>query len=76
MPWIKPEIENDTEVADTQTMDRMSNDEYREYLENGLIFMDLHDVLHSYITGHPIAANREQLDILIELLQEMRLRFD
>jgi len=75
MPWIKPEIENDTEVADIPTMARMSNDEYREYLENSLIFMDDHDVLRSYITGHPIAANREQLDILIELLQEIRLIF-
>ena len=62
------------EAVDIPTMDVMSPEDYREYLEGGLLYIDHHDILRSVPAGYPIAVNREQLMILIEYLDGMKDR--
>lgn len=64
------------ECVDIPTMYKMSDDEYREFVElngvGGLLYVDHHDVLRSYVADYPLATTREQFDILIEYLQTLR----
>jgi DNA-directed RNA polymerase alpha subunit len=53
-------------------MYKMSDEEYREFLQSeGLFFID-HKALRSSVADYPIATTREQLNILIEELQRRR----
>ena len=61
------------ESYDNPTMRNMTEEQYRRFVQNGeLMYVDHHDVLRSYIADYPLAATREQLDILIEELQKLR----
>ena len=71
MPKIKVTVE-EVECFDIPTMYEMSEDEYRESIDYGLVFVDHHEVLRSHVAGYPIATTREQLDIFIEELQKLR----
>lgn len=57
-------------------MRAMSDDEYRNFIHQdslgGLIYVDHHEVLRSFVADYPLATTREQLDILIEELQRLR----
>lgn len=54
----------------------MSDNEYREFLRQGglggLMYVDHHDVLRSYVADYPLATTLEQFDILIDYLQTLR----
>ena len=67
---------NEIECVDIPTMRGMSDNEYREFLREGelggLMYVDHHDVLRSYVADYPLATTREQFDILIEHLQTLR----
>ncbi|NYZ14226.1 hypothetical protein HL658_16845 [Azospirillum sp. RWY-5-1] len=60
------------ESADIRGMDQMNPEEYRHYVSNHMLYVDHHDILRSHIAGYPMANNKEQLDILIEVLGELR----
>jgi hypothetical protein len=64
------------ECVDIPTMSRMSDDKYLEFLRQGelggLMYVDHHDVLRSYVADYPLATSREQVDILMEYLQTLR----
>ena len=64
------------ECVDIPTMRGMSDAEYREFLSEGglggLMYVDHHDVLRSYVADYPLATTLEQFDILIEYLQTLR----
>jgi hypothetical protein len=60
------------EAIDIRTMDIMSPEDYREYINSGLLRIDHHDVLVSTVAGYPVAANREQLEILIKYLESLK----
>jgi hypothetical protein len=64
------------ECVDIPTMYEMSDSEYREFLREGelggLMYVDHHDVLRSYVADYPIATTLEQFDILIEHLKTLR----
>lgn len=66
----------EVEVVDIPTMYQMSDDEYRDFIHQGglggLMYVDHHDVLRSFVADYPLATTREQLDILIEELQGLR----
>jgi len=62
------------EAADIPTMYKMSGGEYKQYIENELLFVDHHDVLRSQIAQYPLAVTREQLLILIAYLQSLESR--
>lgn len=62
------------DAVDIPTMYRMSEGEYRQYVESELLFVDHHDVLRSQIAQYPLAATREQLEILISYLQSLKSR--
>jgi len=69
----KISITVDIETVDIPTMVKMTNEEYREYLHNdGLVFVDHHDVLRSSAAAYPLATTLEQFDILIDELQKLR----
>lgn len=61
-------------AADIPTMYKMSAGEYKQYIENELLFVDHHDVLRSQIAQYPLAVTREQLLILIAYLQSLESR--
>ncbi len=64
------------ECVDNPTMLGMSDNDYREFLRlgelGGLMYVDHHDVLRSYVADYPLATTREQFDILVEHLQTLR----
>lgn len=62
------------DAADIPTMYKMSAGEYKQYVENELLFVDHHDVLRSQIAQYPLAVTREQLRILISHLQSLESR--
>ena len=64
----------EVEAVDIPTMLEMSDDEYREYLKGGLLFVDHHDVLRSAPAEYPLAATRKQLHMLIQYLQSLENR--
>lgn len=61
--------ETTVEAVGIPTMHEISAEEYREYLSDGLLFVDHHDVLRSVPAEYPLAVTREQLQMLIEHLQ-------
>ena len=61
------------EAVDIPTMTQLSDAEYRTFIrEDGLVFVDHHDVLRSSAAGYPLATTLEQFDILVEELQKLR----
>jgi hypothetical protein len=63
------------EAIDIPTMYRMSEHNYRKFLENGELFwVDHHDVLRSTVAEYPLATTRQQLNLLIEALERCRER--
>lgn len=60
------------ESVDIRGMDQMNPKEYRQYVLDHMLYVDHHDILRSHIAGYPIANNKEQLDILVEVLSELR----
>lgn len=66
-------VKQDVESINIATMERLSIEEYRKYLEDeGLFMVDHHDILRSSCAGYPIALSKEQLDIYISELQNIR----
>ena len=57
-------------------MREMSDSEYREFLREGelggLMYVDHHDVLRSYVADYPLATTLQQFDILIDHLHTQR----
>jgi hypothetical protein len=64
------------ECVDIPTMSGLSDDKYLEFLRlgelGGLMYVDHHDVLRSYVADYPLATSREQFDILMEYSQTLR----
>jgi hypothetical protein len=65
-------FKTDVTAVDIPTMFEMSDDEYRVYAKDGLLFTDHHGVLRSAPARYGIATTREQVDILISVLEELR----
>lgn len=71
-------VPQDIEAVDVQTMAGMSKNQYREYLDGGLLFIDHHEILRSQPAGYPIATTKAQLAELIAFLNsiESKMRAD
>lgn len=65
-----PEIE----VVDIPTMASMPINDYTEYIEDGLFFVDHHDILRALPGAYPIACDQKQLQALIDYLEEIKSR--
>ena len=63
--------EQEVNAVDIHTMAKMSQADYREYLEHSLIYVDHHDILRSMAAGYPIAVTKAQFKILMEYLREL-----
>lgn len=61
----------DVTAADIQTMADMSINEYKEYVEFGLLIVDHHDILRSEPAGYPLATNKEQFKALLSYLKSI-----
>ena len=64
----------DVTAVDIQTMADMTLKDYKEYLRNGLLTVDHHDLLRSEPAGYPMATNKAQLKALMEYLKELEPR--
>lgn len=62
------------DAADIPSMRQMSDSEYRRYVEQELLLVDHHDVLRSAVAQYPLAVTREQMKILISVLQGLTAR--
>lgn len=60
------------DVIDIPSMLESSAEEYRDYIEPYLFFVDHHDVLRATQGEYPIAATADQVDILINYLQQVK----
>lgn len=58
-------------AVDIATMADMSMAEYAEYLRDGLLFVDHHDVLRSQPAGYPLAVTKEQFNALLSYIKEL-----
>ncbi len=66
-------VNQDVEAIDIQTMESLSIDQYREYIQSeGLFMVDHHDILRSSGAGYPIALSKEQLEVYIAELQAIK----
>jgi hypothetical protein len=74
MSYSKLKTTTEVEAVDIPTMFEMSANEYREYLNGGLLFVDHHDVLRSAPAEYPLAVTRAQLQMLIQHLQSLEGR--
>jgi hypothetical protein len=61
-------------AVDIETMYKMSPEEYRQYLEEGLMYVDHHDILRSMAAGYPLATTRAQFTALMNYLRELEPR--
>jgi hypothetical protein len=71
----KRKVNLDVEAVDVPAMYDLSDEEYREFVSGGeLVYVDKNQVLRSTPAGYPLAITVEQLDILIEELQRLRVK--
>jgi len=72
--WAKRTFTHKTDVTaiDIPTLASMSDDEYREYARDGLLYTDHNWILRSTPADYPIAVSEHQLDILIDVLSSYR----
>lgn len=64
-------------ALDIPTMGEMGAAGYRAYLDgHELFWVDHHDVLRSVHGEYPIAVKREQMNVFIEYLQNLRDKMD
>lgn len=75
MPYKTFTVRQDVVAVDIQTMMDMSIDDYNEYLRNGLLIVDHHDILRSEPAGYPVAVTNKQLKALIAYLKEVEVKF-
>jgi len=69
----KTPVNREVHSIDVPTMETLSADEYREFLENGGLFrIDELQILRSSCADYPIATSKKQFDIFISHLITMR----
>lgn len=61
-------------AIDIPTMTELTPGQYREYVENGLTYVDHHGVLRSVPAGYPLATSRAQVEVLIRYLTSIAER--
>lgn len=71
MPYRTFTRNQDVTAVDIQTMAEMSLKDYKEYLKDGLLTVDHHDLLRSEPAGYPLATNKAQFKALMEYLKEL-----
>lgn len=71
MPYNTFTVKQDVVAVDIQTMGDMSMEDYNEYLRNGLLTVDHHDILRSEPAGYPLAVTKKQIKALIAYLKEI-----
>ncbi|NVP00358.1 hypothetical protein HWA77_09075 [Photobacterium damselae subsp. damselae] len=59
---------------DIPSMSALLDDEYRNLIDGDLVFVDHHEILRIGASGQPLATSIEQLNILIEELNKMKVR--
>lgn len=64
-------VKRDVVAVDIDTMGDMSMKDYEEYLRNGLLTIDHHDILRSEPAGYPLAVTKAQFKVLLAYLNEI-----
>src|ERR1041384_5646156 len=72
IPRIKMNL-GEAEIVDIPTMRKLLDEEYRLFIrDDGLVFIDHHDVLRCSMCACPLATTLEQMDILMKEPQRLR----
>ncbi len=72
---VQVTIDYSNDVLDIPSMASLSEEQYRTHLkQEGLFWVDHHHVLRAKHLDFPMATNKIQLDILIEVLNEQRVK--
>ena len=74
MSFEVPCRSQEVRAVDIHTMADMTPQQYREYLEFSLIYVDHHDVLRSMAAGYPLAVTKAQFSALMDYLRELEPR--
>lgn len=74
MPYQTFKQQQEVIAADIVTMGDMSISDYEEYLRDGLLYVDHHDILRSQPAGYPIAVTKAQFKALLRYLKELEPR--
>ena len=72
MPYKLFKHTQEVNSVDIQGMTNMAPEDYREYLEFGLLYIDHHEILRSAPAGYPIACTKAQITALIDYLNEIK----
>jgi hypothetical protein len=64
----------DVVAVDIRTMGDMSIEDYKDYLRNGLLTVDHHEIVRSEPAGYPVAVTKEQFKVLLAYLKEIEPR--
>jgi hypothetical protein len=64
-------VNTEVEVVDIPTMGEMNIDDYKDYLDEGLFFVDHHSVLRSLPAGYPIAVTKTQFKALVDYIKSL-----
>ena len=67
-------LEIGVDVVDIPTMQSMSPDEYSQYIEGSLLWVDHHDVLRATHGEYPFATSSAQVEYLISHLKTVAER--
>ena len=67
------ELDAKIRTMDIPSMSALSDDEYRNIIDGEMFWVDHHEVLRVEASGQPIATSIEQLNILIEELEKMKV---
>lgn len=70
--WIEQNVT--IKSIDIPSMRKLSDSDYRGFLDGDIFYVDHGEVLRVSATGHPIATSTEQVDIMIEELTKMKDR--
>lgn len=71
MPYKLQTINSEIQAVDIHTMTDMSEEDYKDYLENVLFDVDHHDILRTGQGGPPLAVKPWQVKALIEHLKKL-----
>lgn len=64
------------EAFDITSLEKLTDEQYLDYLKFELLSLDHHDVIRSEIGGHPFAATSSQARILMAYIEELAERME
>jgi len=59
------------EAFDVPSLEKITDEQYQDYLAFEVLSLDHHDIIRSEIGGYPIAATSRQARIFVQYIQDL-----